>query len=128
MVAWHVAGCFEDALYAADLDDRAVAAGPSSCRLRLRSKALHVRRGRAEIPIACPDGCSDVHATLRFSTNDVALGPTVAHVKPGRALLRVRLSKAQARRLKSGVRLELAWAGLDGDFSILGTKVTLRAP
>jgi hypothetical protein len=130
-VAWHVSGCYVDSLYLADLKDKPVRRGPTRCRLKLRSKTIPVRRGRAEIPIACPDGCNEVQAILRFPDTDAAGSARRTRHKPGKAVLEVKLTKAQLARVKAGkakgVRLSIDWVDQDNQNPSIAAKVKLTA-
>jgi hypothetical protein len=117
-VVWHVLGCYEDVLWSSAAGDATVPAGPTSCPLKLRSKTIPVRKGAAQIPVTCSRGCALVRGLLSFSSSDRAFNATATHQKPGRSILRVKLSKAQLARVRDGkanqVPLRINWIDVLG--------------
>ena len=132
-VVWHVQGCSVDELWSAGLGDKPVPAGPGKCPLKLRSRTVPVRRGVALIPIACAKGCHEVGAILRFgdSAGGDAYNPRRPRFKPGRGLVRVKLSKAQLALVRRGkarsVPLDLSWIGSDVTDELTRARVKLVA-
>ncbi|HZB76866.1 MAG TPA: hypothetical protein VE526_11625 [Solirubrobacteraceae bacterium] len=73
-VAWHERDCLRDSLWIARLGDAPKPSPVAGCTMRIPSHRLAVGAdGRARLRVACPNGCSQVRASV-FLTADPA-GP-----------------------------------------------------
>jgi hypothetical protein len=127
-VVWHVLGCYVDSLWSATLGDKPVPAGPASCPAKLRSKTIQVKKGVAQIPMRCTNGCSQVLGQLRFSSSSRAFNSPRVALKPGDTILKVKLTKAQQKLVRDGkankVPLAIDWIDVKGTNP--STKATVK--